>query len=288
MNTIHKIPRDEYPTSLMHIPQPPKQLYIRGNMPRVDNVCVCIVGSRKYTPYGSEVCQKLISGLRGYPITIISGLAMGIDGIAHQAALDTGLQTVAIVGSGLEDSVLYPQSNFNLAQRILASGGGIISEYDPDHRAAPYNFPERNRLMAAISKATIIVEAEEKSGSLITSFLATEYDREVGAVPGSIMSRNSGGPHKLIKIGAVPITSSADILNMLGFTLSVDGSIPVSRYTDCAPEELEIIELLEIPMNRENIFTLLSRHPPSHINTTISLLELKGFIKSVGDLLYLV
>ena len=147
----------EFPALLREIPDPPEQLFIRGTYPSEDYIFLCVVGSRKYTPYGKSACQSLLSGLRGYPIAIVSGLALGIDAIAHEAALTAGLPTVAVPGSGLQDSVLYPRTNFGLAQRILKAGGALLSEFPPEHEARPENFPQRNRIMAGLSHATLVI-----------------------------------------------------------------------------------------------------------------------------------
>ena len=184
---IRELFADEIPEWLMEIPEPPKKLYIRGEMPKGDSKFLCVVGSRKHTEYGKEACQKLIAGLRGYDIVVVSGLALGIDGIAHKAALDASLTTIAIPGSGLHPSVLYPSSNRQLAEKIVDSGGALLSEFEPMFRPTLYSFPQRNRIMAGISHAVLIVEAEIKSGTLITSRLATDYNREVMAVPGSVL-----------------------------------------------------------------------------------------------------
>ena len=191
-------------------------------MPKGDAKFLCVVGSRKYTDYGKEACQKLIAGLRGHNIVIVSGLALGIDGIAHRAALDAGLTTIAIPGSGLNPSVLYPSSNRQLAEKIIESGGALISEFEPMFKATTYSFPQRNRIMAGISHATLIIEAEIKSGTLITSRLATEYNRDVATVPGSIFSKTSEGPNMLLRLGATPVSSSAHILETLGFKIEED------------------------------------------------------------------
>lgn len=214
---IRKLDTKEIPKCLFEIPHPPKELYIRGTLPPKDHIYVCVVGSRKHTQYGKECCEKIIEGLKGQPVVIVSGLALGIDAIAHKAAIKAGLKTVAFPGSGLDDSVLYPRTNFNLAKEILKSGGCLISEFPPDMKAEIWTFAQRNRLMAGISKAVLVIEAEEKSGTLITARMATDYNRDVLAVPGSIFSSTSIGTNKLLALGATPVTSSIDILDVLGF-----------------------------------------------------------------------
>lgn len=209
----------DFPPLLREITDPPKRLHVEGNIshlldPRTK--ILCVVGAREYSPYGKEVVEKLIEGLKGHNICIVSGLALGIDSIAHRAALDAGLYTAAFPGSGLHDSVLYPKAHKQLAKEIIEKGGALISEFEMTQGAQLWTFPSRNRLMAGISHGTLVVEAELKSGTLITSKRATEYDRDVAAVPGSIFSPLSEGPHMLIGKGAMAITSSDDLLEFLG------------------------------------------------------------------------
>ena len=168
---------------LLEIPEPPKQLYIEGTLPPPNTVLLAVVGSRKYSSYGREACEELIAGLAGSPISIVSGLAIGMDTIAHKAALGAGLHTIAFPGSGLDRKVLHPRSNIHLAGQIVKSGGALVSEYEPTFPAAVYTFPRRNRIMAGLVKAVLVIEAGEKSGTRITARLATEYNREVLAVP---------------------------------------------------------------------------------------------------------
>ena len=212
-NNIQKLNPREFPELLKEITDPPKQLFIRGTFPNEkENKFLCVVGSRKYTPYGKEACRKIIEGLAGYPIVIVSGLAIGIDSVAHKTALEVGLKTIAVPGSGLDDSVLYPSMNKILAKNILEKNGALISEFEPTFKATPWSFPQRNRIMAGMSNAVLVIEAEKISGTLITSRLATEYNRDVLTIPGSIFSKNSEGPHMLLRTGATPITCAGDVL----------------------------------------------------------------------------
>jgi len=214
---IITITPEHYPFLLKQIPQLPKQLDIIGTLPSDENINLCVVGSRENSLYGHEACEHLIGGLRGYPITIVSGLANGIDSIAHEAALKVGLKTVAWPGSGLILDVIYPPTKKPLAEKILASGGCLMSPFKKEQEGAPWTFPIRNRLMAGMSKATLVIEAVRGSGSLITTDYALEFNRDVLAVPGSIFSDLSYGPHMLIERGATPVMSSQDILRALGF-----------------------------------------------------------------------
>src|SRR5581483_11593908 len=197
------------PSSLREIPQPPKQLWIEGELPDPEtHIYVAVVGSRRASTYGKEVVSKIISGLAGQPFVIVSGLAIGIDGCAHRAALEVGLPTVAVPGSGLDRKILYPSVHRGLAEEILRSGGALLSEFDPTFRATPWSFPQRNRIMAGLCRGVIIIESSLKSGTLITARLALDYNRDVFAVPGSIFSENSSGPHSLLSQGAAPVTSA--------------------------------------------------------------------------------
>ncbi len=259
------------------IPQPPKTLYIRGSMERVKGTkFLTIVGSRNNTMYGKNICKSLIEGLRGYPITIISGLALGIDSIAHQAAIDAGLPTIAFPGSGLGWKVLYPAQHRELAKNILTEGGLLISEYSENTKSAVWTFPRRNRLEAGISDMTIIIEAEEKSGTLITARLATEYNKTVGSLPGPINSNSSKGSNWLLRMGAVPITSSDDILEELGLKKKMISD--VTNHLLLNTEEEKIIEILSEPKTKEMIISELNLDVAS-ANILFSTLEIKGAIK---------
>ncbi len=258
---------------LAEIPAPPKRMYMRGSLPSRETKWLSVVGSRAVTPYGKQVCEYLISGLRGYPITIVSGLAYGVDALAHKYALEAGLQCVAVPGSGLDWSVLYPRANVSLAKAIVEAGGALLSEYEPMQKAADYTFPQRNRVMVGMSHAVIVIEAKERSGSLITARLATEYNRDLLVVPGSIFSAQSKGTHQFLKLGATPVTEPADILKVLG--LETRASEP--QRTDISDAETRIFELLETPHTRDEL-TVLSNMPPSTLSETLTIMEIKGLI----------
>ncbi len=191
---------------------------IVGRMPSDEHTFLCIIGSRTQSTYGQRTCERLISGLAGYPIVIVSGLAVGMDSIAHEAALKVNLKTIAFPGSGLNEDVIYPYSRRNLAKQIVTAGGALVSSFPDSMLSQNWMFPVRNRLMAGISHATLVIEARRGSGTLITAKYAEEFNRDVLAVPGPIDSELSYGPHMLIRRGATPITSSQDILEALGFT----------------------------------------------------------------------
>ena len=269
--------KEEFPSQLREIPQPPKTLFLAGELPPPETVLLTVVGARKHSPYGREACETLIAGLAGYDIAIISGLALGIDGIAHEAAMAAGLRTVAVPGSGLDADVLYPRSHLGLARHILAHGGALLSEY-ADTKAAPWMFPERNRIMAGLARATLVIEAEEKSGTLITARMATDYNRDVFAVPGSIFSSLSQGPNKLITLGAAPIRSSADILHALGFTEDDTASEQLVFDWSGLPEvERKVMEALSVPKRRDLLIEELAL-PVSAGNILLMKMEIAGLI----------
>lgn len=276
---------DQYPALLKEIPDPPEKLYIEGVLPPAENKCLAVVGSRKFSDYGKRACEKLITDLAGYPITIVSGLALGIDSIAHRAALKAGLQTVAIPGSGLDEKSLYPHSHKNLAKEIVKAGGGLLSEFDPGTPGYPANFPQRNRIVAGMSDAVLIVEANLKSGTLITARLALDYNRDVLTIPNSIFSKTAEGPHDLLKHGATPVTSARDILRALGLEQTTVSN--ENRYADCTDAEKKLITLLTEPLTRDELISL-SEMKPSEVSTTLSILEIKGLVKESCGKLYVV
>lgn len=264
------------PESLQTIPQSPKKLHIIGKLPDPEKYTyLCVVGSRKCTPYGQSVCEKLLEGLRGYPIVIVSGLAFGIDAIAHDVALATGLKTVSFPGSGLAEKAIHPASHRQLANEIVQAGGALVSEFDHDERAAYWTFPARNRLMAGISRAILVIEAEHESGTLITADLALQYGRDVFSVPGSIFSETSFGTNNLIKQGAVPITHSAQLLEELGFAITK--RTPEEMYVNCSDDERMVLELLVQPMQRSELVRALPTETHA-ANVLLSAMEIKGLI----------
>lgn len=262
---------------LAEIPQPPKTLFMRGSLERiVGTTLITIVGSRKYSSYGKYVCEMLIRGLRDYPVTIVSGLAIGIDAIAHYAALENNLPTIAFPGSGLNKEVIYPAQHKKLAEKILKNGGALMSEFPHHIVGAPWTFPQRNRLEAGIAHMTIVIEAEEQSGTLITSRLATEYNKTVGAVPGPINSTTSIGANWLLKLGAVPITEPSDILRELGFALP--GTLPFPSTIILNDVETLIINALSSPQSKEILLQTLLLDPVT-ASIAFSTLEIKGVIR---------
>jgi len=202
----------DYPAQLAGVPWAPETLYIRGRIVADDAVAVAIVGSRRATPYGLEVAERLGAALGTRGVTVVSGLARGIDSAAHRGALDSGGRTIAVLGSGVD--VIYPPENQRLARRIIGAGA-LISQFAPGTRPLPYHFPERNRVIAGLALAVVVVEAAERSGALITAGFAAELGREVLAVPGRVSSPESRGAHRLIQDGAALVQDADDVIAAL-------------------------------------------------------------------------
>ena len=274
MTDIVKLAKKDFPPLLLEIADPPKKLFVRGILPSFEMRWLAVVGSRAMSSYGRQVCEHLIKGLSGYPIVIVSGLAYGVDACAHKNALEAGLATVAVPGSGLDWSVLYPRAHVGLAREILKSGGALLSEFEPDLKAADYTFPQRNRIMAGMSHATLIIEAKERSGSLITARLTTDYNRELLVVPGSIFSAESRGTHQFLKLGATPVTSPEDILRALG--IKEEDKSNVSRK-DLSKDELRVLEIISTPCSRDELVETLAL-PISDANILLSTMEIKGLL----------
>jgi len=279
---ITKMSITECSPLLSEIPDPPQEVYVKGNLPPRGTKCLAVVGSRNYTNYGKQVVDYLISGLRGYPVSIISGLALGIDALAHTAALNAGLYTLAVPGSGIDDSVLYPSRNRSLAQKILDHGGGLLSEYEPTFHATQWSFPQRNRIMAGLSHATLVIEAGEKSGTLITARLTVDYNRELLVVPGNIFSEGSKGTHQFLKLGATPVTTPEDILVALNIESNTQTESSSTRFDS---DEQALLNLLTEPRDHDTLIRLL----PHASEKTIMLLmrmELEGHIREQNGVFY--
>mgnify|MGYP001572513063 CR=1 FL=1 len=274
---IRKLKRSEWPEQLLEIPQPPEQLWVRGQMPPEGNKLLTVVGSRAMTRYGQEACEKLITGLAGYPISIVSGLALGVDTCAHKAALAAGLHTLALPGSGLGDDVLYPRSNRGFAKEILKAGGGMLSEYPSEEASRVHYFPQRNRLMVGLADAVLVIEAGSKSGTLITARLASEYNRDLLCIPHRIGDPHAFGPHLFIRLGAALVTEPLHILEVLKIPPREDGVSSVAP-SDLEDAELVIWNMLEEPKTRDEILRASSAGAGETLTALVAL-ELRGLIK---------
>lgn len=282
MQNIKNIaPQDnEFLQRIADIDTPAKSLWYIGKLPE-RRPTVAVVGSRKPTAYGRAVSQQLVGELARHGIIIVSGLAIGHDGLAHRACLDAGGTTVAVIGNGLND--IYPHRNQGLAQDIIAAGGAIISEYPPDAPVYPSHFLERNRLISALADVVVVIEAGERSGTLNTASHALAQGREVMAVPGNITSPLSRGCNKLIAEGATPILSARDILDTLHIDDGAATTQPTKRQIRFdSPESQRIYDLITDGHNDGDELEQLSHLSASELNIALTMLELNGYIKGVG------
>jgi len=263
-----------YPAQLRQIKDPPKALYYAGDLTLLGTRLVAVVGSRKFTAYGRRVAAKIAGRLAACGVTVVSGMAVGIDGIGHRSALDAGGKTIAVLGNGLD--VMYPAANRELKKDILRDGL-LLSEYPPGMKGTKYTFPQRNRIISGLSEATVVVEAGLNSGSLITAALAAEQGRTVYGVPGNIDAVTSLGTNMLIRDGAQPLIAVDDLLADLG----VDRSSLLQQDIDAiaGPEEQQI--LLQLSRHTEatiDQLAALTGIPGARVTGLVSVLEMKGLV----------
>ncbi|HUL22241.1 MAG TPA: DNA-processing protein DprA [Thermodesulfobacteriota bacterium] len=276
--TILTLRDDAYPRRLKDIYDPPALLYVRGKLRRDDELAVAVVGSRKTSPYGRWFTERIGRDLAGHGITIVSGLARGIDSVAHMGALDGGGRTIAVLGCGID--VIYPSENRDLFHRIVGQGA-VLSEFPIGSRPESGHFPRRNRIISGLSIGVVIVEASAKSGSLITAKYALEQGREVFAVPGNVGAQGSRGTNQLIKEGAKLVESSEDILEEVLPQWKREGEIAQRAEApgrDLAGGEKILYELLgETPLHIDAIIRE-SQLDPGKVSSLLLNLELKGLI----------
>lgn len=278
---IIEINDQDYPRNLRKITNPPKILYIRGTFTENEK-CFAIVGTRKPSSYGKQATIEITGELADEGFTIVSGLAPGIDTIAHHATLEKQQRTIAVLGTGLDQKSIYPQSNLLLVEKILKSGGCLISEYPPGTRGANFTFPQRNRIISGLSIGVLVVEAKRKSGALITAGWAKKQNRKIFAVPGPIHSLNSYGPHFLIKNGAKLTENANDILQELNLPLRND----VKEITGDTPEENLILGTLKEESLYVDKIIEKTKLPTAVVVGTLANLEIKNKIKSLGRNIY--
>jgi len=270
-----------YPRLLKKIKNPPKVLYFLGEIKERED-CFAIVGTRRCSAYGKQVALEMAGDLAEAGLTIVSGLAPGIDTFAHRAVVEKKKRTIAVLGTGLDEKSIYPKSNLKLAKKILENGGCLISEYPPGTRGTKFTFPQRNRIVSGLSLGVLVVEAKEKSGALITAEYALEQKRPVFAIPGSIYSLNSRGCHRLIKKGAKLVEKAKDILEGLG----IEKKIKKEKIEGRSEEENLILEILkEGALEVEKIIEK-TKLPPAKVASIISILEIEGKIKNLGGNIY--
>ncbi|MBK8901844.1 MAG: DNA-protecting protein DprA [Anaerolineaceae bacterium] len=273
----------DYPNYLREIPTPPPLLYLKGDLLEQDRWAVAVVGTRRLTSYGRQVTRDLVAGLVQNNITVVSGLARGIDAIAHKTAVELGGRTLAVLGSGLD--AIYPADNRALAQEITQGHGAIISEYGLGIQPEAKNFPPRNRIISGLSLGVIIVEAGERSGALITTNFALEQNRDVFAVPGNINSPASQGPNRLIQEGAKPVTRVEDVLEELNLHMVAERTAVQLVLPETAEEIALYTQLSTQPVHIDE----LSRStglPSALVSSTLTLMELKGMVQQVGGMNY--
>ncbi|TSA44677.1 DNA-protecting protein DprA [bacterium] len=270
---------EAYPSQLKEIPNPPITLYVRGEILPQDEMAIAIVGTRKYTTYGSRVTQDLVTSLVRANLTIVSGLALGIDSLAHHTATQSQGRTLAILACGVD--TVYPASNRMIAERILDGKGALISELPLGTPPLKHHFPHRNRIISGISLGTVIIEAAADSGSLITARHALEQNRQVFAVPGSIYNPGSVGPNNLLKMGAKPVTCASDILEDLNLGHLQEELVTREVLAD-NPEEEKILNLLgKEPLHVDSI-TKTTGLPASAVAATLTIMEMKGKVRNLG------
>jgi DNA processing protein len=276
---INNVSPDEqkYLQIISSIAKPPKSLYFIGELPEQRSTSVAIIGTRKPTTYGREVAHRLSFELAQKGVFIISGLALGIDSIAHRAVLEAKGRTIAVLGNGLPH--IYPSSHQRLGEEIIANGGVIISEYDPGTPAYASNFLERNRLVSGLADAIVIIEAAKRSGTLNTAAHALAQGREVFVVPGNITSPLSAGCNALIKQGAHPVTCTEDILEVIAPQLETK---PEQQALGDTLEEQKIITLLKEGFRDGALLQEKSTLDASVFNQTLTMLEIKGVVRGLG------
>ncbi len=272
-----------YPKMLKEIPDPPETIYVKGEFVEQDKISIAIVGTRNYTSYGKQVAEVLAGDLAMSGITIISGLAKGIDTFAHKAALEKGGRTIAVLGSAADNKHIYPACNRKLAEKI-AQNGAVISEHPPGTQSKRYFFAQRNRIISGLSLGTLVVEAPEKSGALITAMQAIEQNREVFAVPGPINNKNSAGTNNLIKMGAKLVTCANDILEELNLPLVENKGKKIKPQTK--EEEILLNTLSQAPLHIDEI-AKKSKLNAGIVAPTLIMLELRGLVKNTGGGYYI-
>lgn len=275
----------EYPKLLKEIYTPPPILYAKGMLSGND-ICVGVVGTRQMTLYGKETAIDISAGLSRAGITIVSGLAKGIDSIAHKTALENNTRTIAVIGSSLDKNSIYPPQNKNLAEKICQNGA-LISEYPIGMPALPQNFPQRNRIISGLSLGVLIVEAKEKSGALITANNALEQNREIFAVPGPITSLNSVGPNNLIKTGAKAVTCANDILEELNLGKIAEHK-ENKKIIPGSEEEAMLLKLLSKEPTHIDTLVRKSNMNASKINSILVMMEMKGMARNLGGMNYII
>ena len=273
---------EDYPRRLREIAQPPPVLFVNGSFAPEDDWAISVVGTRRVTAYGKQVAGEVSRFLAENGVTVVSGLARGVDAIAHQSALQNGGRTIAVLGSGVD--VIYPPEHRKLADEIVHAGA-VISDYPLGTQPESSNFPPRNRIISGLSLATIVIEAGETSGALITAKFAAEQGREVFAVPGSILAPQSSGTNELIEQGARPLLKMTDLLDVLKLQ-----NLPEKQFSrkaiEVSPEEKKLLQYLSQEPTYIDEISRLSGLPVQTVSATLAMMELKGLATHLGGMNY--
>jgi DNA processing protein len=280
--TVLTLIDEDYPRLLREIDQPPPVLYIRGKLLPSDEFAVAMVGTRRVTPYGQQITRDTSIFLAGHGLTIVSGLARGVDGLAHQNAITAGGRTIAVLGSGVD--VIYPPEHRKLADAIIENGA-IISDYPMGTQPEGTNFPPRNRIISGLSLATIVIEAGERSGALITADFAVEQGRDVFAVPGNVLSPASKGTNRLVQNGAYAMVSPQDVLDVLNLT-EVEAIQTARQVLPGDSTEAKILSIVNFePTHIDEICNAVG-FPVGIVSAALTMMELKGMVQHVGSMRY--
>lgn len=273
-----------YPDLLKEIYNPPALLYYKGEMVK-EEFTFAVVGTRKYTGYGQQVVNDFVRKLALNNLTIVSGMALGIDTIAHSVTLESKGRTIACLGTGIDKQSIYPVANKYLAEKIVAEEGCVLSEFPLGTPPLRHHFPQRNRIISGLSLGTLVVEAGEKSGALITAYIALEQNREIFAVPGNIYSEFSKGPNKLIKLGAKTITEAEEIIEALNLTKATENIKAKEIIGETKEEKIIVPHLNQEPIHVDELIRL-TKLDTSTINSTLTIMEMKGMVKNLGGMQY--
>ncbi len=271
----------EYPEKLKHIADPPFMLYVRGVLKSAEEKCLGIVGTRGITDYGKRATPHIVTDIVRAGFTVVSGLARGVDTLAHKTALENDGSTIAVLGCGIDDKTIFPQQNLFLAQKIIEHGGAIVSEYPHGVHGTKFSFPQRNRIISGMSLGTLVIEADEKSGSLITAHCALDQNRDVFAVPGPIFAKMSKGTNNILKAGAKIVLSAQDILEEYGISMKEKGGENKIKPANELEEKILAV-LTDDPMTANDIIRLTDIDA-AKINATLIIMSLNRKIKDMGN-----
>ncbi|MBI2669779.1 MAG: DNA-protecting protein DprA [Candidatus Yanofskybacteria bacterium] len=269
----------DYPKPLSHIPDPPFLLYVRGSREVLSDNCFAIVGTRALSEYGKRCAPQIALDVARAGFTIVSGLAMGIDTLAHKAALDASAKTIAVLGTGIDDQTIFPAPNLGLTRKIIEKGGAIISEYAIGTHGTKFSFPQRNRIISGLSQGVLVVEADEQSGAMITARFAAEQGRDVFAIPGNIFAKTSQGTNNIIKKGAKMVTCAEDILEE--YELKTQNfKFKIQIKGDNEMEEKILAVLSGEPITADDIIRQTGLDA-AQANATLTVMELKKKVRNL-------